>query len=172
MFRQISDGSVVVSRIETQQPTQFWVSDDGRRLCLVADFDRYDAVIELVGGSPLLTHVCGIARIDHYRVGRNIEYLEHCTHQVSFIFAVTIGFGKDFCSRMRTHSASATNTNLNRNVSDALNVTTNRPNFFQLCFGAGRQLLSLLRDGCIGGPLWIVQAGEPAGNFGPISISL
>src|ERR1043165_3433238 len=96
--------------------------DDRARLRLVADFHRDNAVVELLRRRPRGLHVIWIAGIDTDGNRSDADDLEHRAHQVRFVFTITIRLGKDFSRSMRTITAAASETRLNRDVLDLLHI--------------------------------------------------
>src|SRR6266850_2052559 len=139
---------------------------------LVANLDRDNAVIELLWRGPIWTYVIRISGIDTYRERRNAYRLEHCSHEIGFIFAIAIRLCKNFGSGVWTIAPSAAQTGLNRDVLNILDVLADCLNLLVFRFGGNRKLHRLRGERIVDSHLWIFQFAHPGANFRPIRESL
>ena len=98
------------------------------RLCLLADLDRDDAMIELDRGCPFFAHIIPIAQIDRHWISGDTNRLEHGAHQVRFILGVAVRLGKDLRGGMGSDTASVSQANVDGNILEILNIPPDGPN--------------------------------------------
>ena len=104
-------------------------------------------MIELEGGGPLLAHLGSIGGVDSNQVRVNSDGLQHATHKIRFVFAISVLVGEDIGGLVRYIATAVLQVQFNSDVADILHVAADGANFAIVRLGAGCEL------SCLGGNL-------------------
>src|SRR5437773_6929859 len=132
---------------------------------LVAYFDRDNAMIELLWRRPICTYIIRISGVDTYRERRDAHHLKHCSHEIGFIFAIAVRLCKNFSRGMWTIASSASQTSLNRDVLNVLDIMPDRLNLLVFCSGGDRKLHRLRGERIVDSHLRVFELAHPGADF-------